>query len=83
MKVIEVPGDLGGRLRICYGMDSTVALVEIKGPLLASPEVLRELARALVLAAADIEGRWLDCAGLADGEFIRGVGGHEEPTDSR
>ena len=53
MKTIDVNG---GRVRVRYGIDSPVALIDMRSPLFAPPVLLRELARAFVMAAADIEG---------------------------
>lgn len=53
MKTIDVNG---GRVRVRYGIDSPIALIDMRSPLFASPLLLRELARAFVMAAADIEG---------------------------
>lgn len=53
MKTIQA----GSGLRISYGMDSDAALVELRMPLLARPCALRELAEALLMAAADLDSR--------------------------
>ena len=52
MKTIDVNG---GRVRVRYGIDSPSALVDARSPLFASPLLLRELARAFIMAADDIE----------------------------
>ncbi|MEM9490030.1 MAG: hypothetical protein AAGC55_12860, partial [Myxococcota bacterium] len=44
----------GGRMRIMYGSESTEALVEIPGPLMATPITLREMIDALGAAAEDL-----------------------------
>ncbi|MEM9487892.1 MAG: hypothetical protein AAGC55_02045 [Myxococcota bacterium] len=63
MKTITVDG---GRMRITYGSESTEALVEVHGPMMATPAVLREVIESLRMVAEDLERRVMSDPALAE-----------------
>ena len=69
MKTIEVLGQMSGALSIRYGAESDAALVEVRPPLFASADGLREMAGAMALAAADLDGRSV-ASGSPPGERV-------------